>query len=313
VTNLLGNNMNIEAAYPIGELGKKWTDGDKEIWFQQQQKKRSYFEEVVTKLEGLSESYTIEQYGNLLYDEEIYPLYALKSTNWLADNPAILITGGVHGYETSGVQGAIRFLQSAAEPFQDAFNFVVLPCISPWGYETINRWNPLTVDPNRSFYENSPAQESSAVMQYMKTLGIEFLAHVDLHETTDTDNSEFRPALSARDAIEQKNWNIPDGFYLVGDSSKPQASFQKAIIASVEKVTHIAPADSEDKLIGVPLAQVGVINYAARDLGLCMGLTDAPYVITTEAYPDSPLVDDENCIIAQVAVISGALNYLMTL
>jgi hypothetical protein len=313
VTNLLGNNMNIEAAYPIGELGKKWTDGDKEIWFQQQQKKRSYFEEVVTKLEGLSESYTIEQYGNLLYDEEIYPLYALKSTNWLADNPAILITGGVHGYETSGVQGAIRFLQSAAEPFQDAFNFVVLPCISPWGYETINRWNPLTVDPNRSFYENSPAQESSAVMQYMKTLGIEFLAHVDLHETTDTDNSEFRPALSARDAIEQKNWNIPDGFYLVGDSSKPQASFQKAIIASVEKVTHIAPADSEDKLIGVPLAQVGVINYAARDLGLCMGLTDAPYVITTEAYPDSPLVDDENCIIAQVAVISGALKYLMTL
>ncbi|MFT6692044.1 MAG: hypothetical protein ACJAXH_002579 [Colwellia sp.] len=313
MTNLLGNNMNIEAAYPIGELGKKWTDGDKEIWFQQQQKKRSYFEEVVTKLEGLSESYTIEQYGNLLYDEEIYPLYALKSTNWLADNPAILITGGVHGYETSGVQGAIRFLQTAAEPFQDAFNFVVLPCISPWGYETINRWNPLTVDPNRSFYENSPAQESSAVMQYMKTLGIEFLAHVDLHETTDTDNSEFRPALSARDAIEQKNWNIPDGFYLVGDSSKPQASFQKAIIASVEKVTHIAPADSEDKLIGVPLAQVGVINYAARDLGLCMGLTDAPYVITTEAYPDSPLVDDENCIIAQVAVISGALNYLMTL
>jgi hypothetical protein len=313
VKNLLGNNMNIEAAYPIGELGKKWTDGDKEIWFQQQQKKRSYFEEVVTKLEGLSESYTIEQYGNLLYDEEIYPLYALKSTNWLADNPAILITGGVHGYETSGVQGAIRFLQTAAEPFQDAFNFVVLPCISPWGYETINRWNPLTVDPNRSFYENSPAQESSAVMQYMKTLGIEFLAHVDLHETTDTDNSEFRPALSARDAIEQKNWNIPDGFYLVGDSSKPQASFQKAIIASVEKVTHIAPADSEDKLIGVPLAQVGVINYAARDLGLCMGLTDAPYVITTEAYPDSPLVDDENCIIAQVAVISGALKYLMTL
>ncbi|MBA6329270.1 M14 family metallocarboxypeptidase [Colwellia sp. MB02u-6] len=305
--------MNIEAAYPIGELGKKWTDGDKEIWFQQQQKKRSYFEEVVTKLEGLSECYIIEQYGNLLYDEEIYPLYALKSSNWLADKPAILITGGVHGYETSGVQGAIRFLQTAAQPFQDAFNFVVLPCISPWGYETINRWNPLTVDPNRSFYENSPAQESSAVMQYMKTLGIDFLAHIDLHETTDTDNSEFRPALSARDAIEQKNWNIPDGFYLVGDSTKPQASFQQAIIASVEKVTHIAPADSEDKLIGVPLAQAGVINYAARDLGLCMGLTDAPYVTTTEAYPDSPLVDDENCTVAQVAVISGALNYLMTL
>jgi hypothetical protein len=42
-----------------------------------------------------------------------------------------------------------------------------------------------------------------------------------------------------------------------------------------------------------------------------MGLTDAPFVTTTEVYPDSPLVDDENCIIAQVAVITGALNYLL--
>lgn len=305
--------MTTEAAYPIGTTGKKWTDGDKETWFQQQQKKRSYFEQVVTKLDELSANFTIEQYGNLLYDAENYPLYALKSTNWLEDKPAILITGGVHGYETSGVQGAIRFLKVAAAQYQNEFNFVVLPCISPWGYETINRWNPLTLDPNRSFYENSPAQESSAVKLYIKNLAIEFLAHIDLHETTDSDNSEFRPALAARDAIEQKNWNIPDGFYLVGDSTKPQANFQKAIIESVAKVTHIAPADDDNKLIGVELAQFGVINYAGRELGLCMGLTDAPYVTTTEVYPDSPLVDDENCIMAQVAVITGALDYLLTL
>ncbi len=313
IRKLLGNNMNTEAAYAIGTLGKKWTDGDKETWFKQQQKKRSYFEEVVTQLDDLSADFIIEQYGNLLYDAENYPLFAVKSANWLADKPAILVTGGVHGYETSGVQGAIRFLKTAAEQYQAQFNFVVLPCISPWGYETINRWNPLTLDPNRSFFDNSPAQESSAVMQYIKTLAVEFLAHIDLHETTDSDNSEFRPALAAKDAIEQKNWNIPDGFYLVGDSTKPQAMFQKAIIESVSEVTHIAFADDDDKLIGVALAQFGVINYAGRDLGLCMGLTDAPYVTTTEVYPDSPRVDDENCIIAQVAVITGALNYLLTL
>ncbi|UUO25415.1 peptidase [Colwellia sp. M166] len=305
--------MNTEAAYAIGTLGKKWTDGDKETWFQQQQKKRSYFEQVVTKLDELSANFIIEQYGNLLYDAENYPLYALKTANWLDDKPVILITGGVHGYETSGVQGAIRFLKVAAEQYQGKFNFIVLPCISPWGYETINRWNPLTIDPNRSFHENSLAQESTAVMQYVKALGMEFLAHIDLHETTDSDNSEFRPALAARDAIEQKSWNIPDGFYLVGDSTKPEAMFQKAIIESVEKCTHIAPADDENKLIGVPLAQFGVINYAARKLGLCMGLTDAPYVTTTEVYPDSPRASDESCVIAQVAVITGALDYLIAI
>jgi hypothetical protein len=42
-----------------------------------------------------------------------------------------------------------------------------------------------------------------------------------------------------------------------------------------------------------------------------MGLTDATYVTTTEVYPDSPKADDENCIIAQVAAISGALDFII--
>jgi len=60
----------------------------------------------------------------------------------------------------------------------------------------------------------------------------------------------------------------------------------------------------------VDIEQFGVINYAGRELGLCMGLTDAPYVTTTEVYPDSPLVDDENCIKAQVAAITAAIEFL---
>lgn len=305
--------MENKASYSIGTKGQKWSDNEKVQWLSQQQIKRSYLQQVITKIDVLEASYHVEQYGQLDYQDKSYPLFSLKSKNWQNDKPTILVTGGVHGYETSGVQGAIRFLETAAEEFANDFNFVVLPCISPWGFETINRWNPLAVDPNRSFYQNSPAAESAAALQYVESLAVEFLCHIDLHETTDTDNSEFRPALAARDAIEQKNWNIPDGFYLVGDSTKPQNDFQRAIIESVEKVTHIAPADDENKLIGVPLSQFGVINYAARELGLCMGLTDAPYVTTTEVYPDSPLVDDENCIIAQVAVITGALNYLLAI
>jgi hypothetical protein len=147
-------------------------------------------------------------------------------------------------------------------------------------------------------------------MAFINELDLNIAMHIDLHETTDTDNSEFRPALSARDAIEQKNWNIPDGFYLVGDSTKPEAGFQCAINEAVAKVTHIAPADDNGKLIGVDIAQFGVINYAGRELGLCMGLTDAPYVTTTEVYPDSPLVDGENCIMAQVAAISAAIKFI---
>ena len=303
-------------AYSIGTVGKKWTNIDKQQWFDQQTIKRSYQNEVIDKIAALSPFYDVVQYDALAIDEQRYPLFALKSKHWQKDRKTVLVTGGVHGYETSGVQGALRFLQnqinSQGTNYSDFFNVLVVPCVSPWGYETINRWNHKAIDPNRSFYADSPAQESAALMTFIQSLSLDIYVHVDLHETTDTDNSVFRPALSARDAIEQKVWNIPDGFYLVGNTLNPQADFQLAIIKAVEKVTHIAPADENDKLIGVALAQFGVINYAGRALGLCMGLTDASYVTTTEVYPDSPKVDDENCIIAQVAAITGALEHLLS-
>ena len=105
-------------------------------------------------------------------------------------------------------------------------------------------------------------------------------------------------------------WEIPDGFYGVGDSENPVPEFQKAIIDAVEKVTHIAPSDENNYLIGAKTEQRGVINYPIKGLGLCAGFTDAPFVTTTEVYPDSPRVDDENCIMAQVAAVKGALDYL---
>ncbi|MCW8832749.1 MAG: M14 family metallocarboxypeptidase [Colwellia sp.] len=300
----------------IGTPGKKWTDTEKQQWFEQQTIKRSYQDEVVNKINALSSFYDVIQYGALTIDEPRYPLFSLKSKNWQADRKTVLVTGGVHGYETSGVQGALRFLKNEADGqvshYSDAFNILVVPCVSPWGYETINRWNHKALDPNRSFYADSPAQESAALMAFISSLEVEIFVHVDLHETTDTDNSVFRPALSARDAIEQKAWDIPDGFYLVGNTLNPQAEFQLAIINEVAKVTHIAPADEDGKLIGVELEQFGVINYAGRELGLCMGLTDANYVTTTEVYPDSPKVDDENCIVAQVAAVTGALDYILS-
>jgi len=307
--------MTESSTYSIGCIGQPWQTTEKKAWLDQQRIQRSYSDEVLAKILPLRAYFDVIEYGVLAYQTTNYPLFIVKSRHWDNKKKTVLITGGVHGYETSGVQGAIRFIESNAQKYTEFFNILVAPCISPWGYETINRWNPMAIDPNRSFYTGSPAEESAALMQYINTLqadtSVEIIAHIDLHETTDTDNSEFRPALAARDAQVHDNWNIPDGFYLVGNSLSPADNFQKAMIKAVEQVTHIAPADENDKLIGVPLAQFGVINYAARELGLCMGLTDAPFVTTTEVYPDSPIVDDENCILAQVACITSGLDFII--
>lgn len=300
-----------ESIYPIGTPGKAWGEEEKSQWLSQQEIRRSYKTDVLSKLEALDQKFDLQQYSALSCDRDRYPLFIARSRQWDSSKPVALVTGGVHGYETSGVQGAIRFLETRASEFEADFNLLVAPCISPWGYETINRWNPHAVDPNRSFKADSQSEEAIALMSYLENVPEAILVHIDLHETTDTDNSEFRPALAARDAINQDNLDIPDGFYLVGDSPRPAPEFQRAIIKAVERVTHIAPPDENGMLIGDKLEQWGVINYPGRKLGLCMGVTDAAFVTTTEVYPDSPRVDGENCILAQVTAIVSGLEFVL--
>ncbi|MGF1711790.1 M14 family metallocarboxypeptidase [Vibrio kagoshimensis] len=297
--------------YPIGKPGQKWQEQERKEWYEQTTIKREYQKEVVPKISALSEQFDIEQYGALSYDTERFPLFAIKSKNWDSNKPTVLVTGGVHGYETSGVHGAIKFAETQANKYTPYFNIVIAPCVSPWGYEVINRWNPNAVDPNRSFYEGTPAEESANLRDLVASLPQEVLVHIDLHETTDSDETEFRPALAARDGIEYIKGMIPDGFYTVGDTENPQPEFQAAIIESVAKVTHIAPADEEGKIIGSDVTQHGVINYPMKKLGLCGGVTNCKYGTTTEVYPDSAKVTDEECNDAQVAAILGALDYVL--
>jgi hypothetical protein len=190
-------------------------------------------------------------------------------------------------------------------------NILVAPCVSPWAYERIHRWNANAIDPNRSFRANSPAQESATLMRLVEPLRDRTLMHIDLHETTDTDESEFRPALAARDGVHYAPDDIPDGFYLVDDSENPQPAFQQAVIAAVSKVTHIAPADARGEIIGSPMVALGVIEYALKKLGLCARITDAPYVTTTEVYPDSPRATPEQCNDAQVAAVCAAIDFVL--
>ncbi|MDV5034661.1 M14 family metallopeptidase [Vibrio diabolicus] len=296
--------------YPIGTPGQPWSEEERKAWLATQEVKRSYQDEVVSKIDALRERFDVEQYGALSYNEARFPLFCIKTRNWDSTKPVVLVTGGVHGYETSGVHGALKFVETEAERYAEHFNIVVAPCVSPWGYEVINRWNPNAIDPNRSFYKDSPTEESANLMKLVATLG-DVLMHIDLHETTDSDETEFRPALAARDGIEYIEGMIPDGFYTVGDSENPQPEFQKAVIESVAKVTHIAPADENGEIIGSPVVQFGVINYPMVKLGLCGGVTNCVYGTTTEVYPDSPTVTNEECNDAQVAAVVGGLNYVL--
>ncbi|MGH8273444.1 MAG: M14 family metallopeptidase [Gammaproteobacteria bacterium] len=303
--------MKASAHYPIGTPGEPWGGAEIAEWRSRQTRKRSYEEEVLSRVEALRERFDVAQYGRLDYEPDDYSLFAIKSHDWNDKLPCVLVTGGVHGYETSGVHGALLFAERHAAEYADQVNVMVAPCVSPWGYERIHRWDPLALDPNRSFRADSPAPESAALMALVAPFRERFVLHIDLHETTDTDESEFRPALAARDGVEYEPGVIPDGFYLCGDDEEPQPDFQQAVIAAVAKVTHIAPADERGEIIGSPVVAPGVINYPLREWGLCAGITTAPYRTTTEVYPDSPRATPEQCNEAQVTAARAAIDFAL--
>jgi hypothetical protein len=301
--------------YPIGTPGTPWGERERAAWLMRQLPRRSYADDVLAPLQArLPPQAELIPYGTLDYARlglGGYALYAVRSKGWQAGRPTVLVTGGVHGYETSGVQGALQWIAQAFDPYAGRVNLLLLPCISPWGYETINRWNPDALDPNRQFKGGSPAAEAALAMACVAAHAPQVDLHIDLHETTDTDNSEFGPAKAARDGVVFDQHEIPDGFYLVGDTERPAPDFQRALIDAVRRVTPIAPADAHGQLIGAPLQQDGVINYAKRSLGLCGGMTDARFVTTTEVYPDSPSASPAQCNEAQTVAVTAAIEFLL--
>jgi hypothetical protein len=294
----------------VGIPGQPWGEAERQQWRARQVRRRRYDEDVVPRIAALARQYEQISYGQLDYAGESYALLALRDRTIDPALPTALVTGGVHGYETSGVLGVLEFLETRAADYAGKVNLLAVPCVSPWAYERINRWNYDAVDPNRNFRVDGPAREATALIDLVGPGG--FLLHIDLHETTDSDESEFRPALAARDGQAYEPGEIPDGFYLVDDSANPQPAFQQAVIAAVERVTHIAPPDANGEIIGSPVVAHGVIEYPVAELGLSTSITGARFTTITEVYPDSPRTTPEECVRAQVAAVCAALDHALS-
>lgn len=191
--------MTSSSFYPIGIPGQPWGDDERAQWRASQPRQRRYQEDVVPRIDALADRFEIRPYGQIDYAGEHYTLRALRNGSPDPALPTALITGGVHGYETSGIMGALEFLETRAADYAGKANLLVAPCVSPWAYERINRWNYDAIDPNRSFHADSGARECTALLDRVAAQAGPYLLHIDLHETTNSDEDEFRPALAARD------------------------------------------------------------------------------------------------------------------
>ncbi len=79
----------------------------------------------------------------------------------------------------------------------------------------------------------------------------------------------------------------------------------------MEPITHIAPADAQGHLVGLPLQSHGVVWGESRSIGACAGFTDARFATTTEVYPDSPRTNAAECNAAQMAAVRAGLDFAL--
>lgn len=316
-----------------------WNESDKLEWLSKQRFQRSYAEQVLSRIDKLKQvgrPLQVKSYGKLtlqgrqqlvidgatltaLEYEDRYPLYYVQVGDLANGKPSLIVTGGTHGYEESGVYGALEFLEKDVQEYADRFNFLVFPCLSPFAYEVNQRWVHNAWDPNRSFDRSKPyVPESQLVMDVVdearQLAGQDFIAAIDLHETPDRDKVMMPPQYQRYGInITSDDVLIPKGYYLISDIANEDPGMATAIIESVRKVTPIAPdpeIHGEKNIEGVVVSEG--TDPTHRGLNQNYMKTLAKNAFTTEIYPEihpEPRGSQE-AIQAQRATILGVLRYL---
>ena len=318
-----------------------WKEKDKLEWLSKQTFQRSYAEQVLKRIEKLKEAggqIKISSYGNLrlqgrdelaingmtLSAEEYrtrYPLYYAEVGDITDGKPNIIVTGGTHGYEESGVYGALEFLEKDVSKYTNRFNFIVFPCVSPFAYEVNQRWTHDAWDPNRSFDRSKPyVPEAQLIMDILdearKRAGKDFAAAVDLHETPDRDKIMMPPQYQ-RYGINKTSEDIliPNGYYLISHVSNLAQEMAPHIVDAVRKVTPIAPdpeIHGEKNENGVTISKGEDPTHQGLNQAYMRTISENSF--TTEIYPEihpEPRGSQE-AIAAQRATIKGMLDYLAT-
>ncbi|MBW2971628.1 succinylglutamate desuccinylase/aspartoacylase family protein [Candidatus Woesearchaeota archaeon] len=144
---------------------------------------RSYRRDVISKLERLP--HLCNTIGRLTNESGAYPLFRVVAAQGGRHNGRkdVLISGGVHGDEPSGVYAVMDFLEHHVWEYLDRFRFFAYPCINPWGFERHLRDNAQGVNINRTFGDTLTSEEGEAVKSSIKQANRRYAITDDMHES----------------------------------------------------------------------------------------------------------------------------------
>ncbi|MFH1589212.1 MAG: M14 family metallocarboxypeptidase [archaeon] len=140
---------------------------------------RYYEKEVVSRLNNLDSRLTVGTLGDVGSENNSYPVYFVK-TAFNNGAKKVLLSAGVHGDEPAGIYAILDFLNGPILDYAQQYNFLIFPCLNPWGFEHNTRRNMNGVDINRSF-----VKDNSTIAPLLKkyvSKEQEYLFAMTLHE-----------------------------------------------------------------------------------------------------------------------------------
>lgn len=163
---------------------------------------KSYIKEVVTELKKIEElgifqehGYKIESFGCAHGKDKSLPLCCIRPIVFDDNKKNILISAGVHGDEPAGVYAALKFIKYWLGPYKEDYQFVIFPCMNPFGFEANTLETESGHNLNRQFGIESSIPEARTVESYLRYLKKEYVMTFDLHEIEPSYEGEgFTPA-----------------------------------------------------------------------------------------------------------------------
>lgn len=106
----------------------------------------------------------------------------VESDHYDPEYPSVYFSAGIHGDEPAAVEGLIRWSEASLKKFAD-WNWMIFPCLNPWGLERNLRFDSEGRDLNRCF-NSSKVPQIAAHRSLLK--GRRFHMAAALHEDYDS-------------------------------------------------------------------------------------------------------------------------------
>lgn len=171
------------------------------------------YSELMKRLESLRHpAWHLKEFGHV----SGFPFFAVRHEVTI-DAPTILLTGGMHGDEPAGVEAVLQWLEG--ENWRRwRVNWLVLPCMNPFGWTHNQRCNSVGQDINRHFRPSGLCREAELVK---RTTGQQrFLLAMDLHEDSDSDGYYICETKSGAPFLGARIPQVVAGLLPVADSPR---------------------------------------------------------------------------------------------